>query len=124
MFGIVILNEANRNSGIGSKALHNLLSMHSIQQLHQLYANIGSKMKLVFPFTKFGIFKNQSKKIGIKSTINTKRNVISINQSYLKKSLERKKIISIIAVAGILVATTVGVYVYFKAFYTKYKFSI
>ena len=59
--GIVISNEANRNSGIGSEATQLVINYAFNQlQLHQLYANIGSKMKLVFRFfTKFGFQKSE-----------------------------------------------------------------
>ena len=54
--GIIILNEANRNSGIGSEAL-SLVINYSFQQLqlHQLYANIAGNNEIsISLFTKFG----------------------------------------------------------------------
>ena len=53
--GIVISNEANRNSGIGSEALQLVINYAFNQlQLHQLYANIGSDNEISLQlFTKF-----------------------------------------------------------------------
>ena len=65
--GIVISNEANRNSGIGSEALDLIINyaFHHLQ-LHQLYANIGSNNKIsIALFTKFGF-----EKIGVKKDWN------------------------------------------------------
>ena len=61
--GIVISNESNRNSGIGSEALQLVIHYAFNQlQLHQLYANIGSKNEIsISLFTKFGF-----QKIGVK----------------------------------------------------------
>ncbi|TXI67324.1 MAG: N-acetyltransferase, partial [Flavobacterium sp.] len=65
--GIVISNEAKRNSGIGSEALELVIHYAFNQlQLHQLYANIGSKNdNSISLFTKFGF-----EKIGIKKDWN------------------------------------------------------
>ena len=47
--GIVISNEANRKSGIGSEALQLVINYAFNQlQLHQLYANIGSDNEISF----------------------------------------------------------------------------
>ncbi|MDP5000668.1 MAG: GNAT family N-acetyltransferase [Flavobacterium sp.] len=65
--GIVISNETNRNSGIGSEALGLVINyaFHHLQ-LHQLYANIGSKNEIsISLFTKFGF-----QKIGVKKDWN------------------------------------------------------
>lgn len=65
--GIVISNEANRNSGIGSEALDLIINyaFHHLQ-LHQLFANIGSNNKIsIALFTKFGF-----EKIGVKKDWN------------------------------------------------------
>ena len=65
--GIVISNEANRNSGIGSEALDLIINyaFHHLQ-LHQLYANIGSNNEIsIALFTKFGF-----EKIGVKKDWN------------------------------------------------------
>jgi diamine N-acetyltransferase len=71
--GIVISSESNRNSGIGSEALHLVINYAFNQlQLHQLYANIGSDNEISLQlFTKFGF-----QKIGIKKDWN------KINNSY------------------------------------------
>lgn len=71
--GIVISSESNRNSGIGSEAIQLIINYAFNQlQLHQLYANIGSKNEIsIFLFTKFGF-----QKIGIKKDWN------KINNSY------------------------------------------
>ena len=69
--GIVISNETNRNSGIGSEALGLVINyaFHHLQ-LHQLYANIGSKNEIsISLFTKFGF-----QKIGIKKDWNKVNN--------------------------------------------------
>ena len=65
--GIVISNESNRNSGIGSEALQLVINYAFNQlQLHQLYANIGSKNEIsISLFTKFGF-----QKIGVKKDWN------------------------------------------------------
>jgi diamine N-acetyltransferase len=65
--GIVISNEANRNSGIGSEALDLIINyaFHHLQ-LHQLFANIGSNNEIsIALFTKFGF-----EKIGVKKDWN------------------------------------------------------
>ena len=61
--GIVISNESNRNSGIGSEALQLVINYAFNQlQLHQLYANIGSDNEISLQlFTKFGF-----QRIGVK----------------------------------------------------------
>ena len=71
--GIVISNESMRTSGIGSEALQLIINYAFNQmQLHQLYANIGSKNEIsISLFTKFGF-----QKIGIKKDWN------KINNSY------------------------------------------
>jgi diamine N-acetyltransferase len=71
--GIVISSESNRNSGIGSEALHLVINYAFNQlQLHQLYANIGSDNEISLQlFTKFGF-----QKTGIKKDWN------KINNSY------------------------------------------
>ena len=71
--GIVISSESNRNSGIGSEALHLVINYAFNQlQLHLLYANIGSDNEISLQlFTKFGF-----QKIGIKKDWN------KINNSY------------------------------------------
>ncbi|MCD8529694.1 MAG: GNAT family N-acetyltransferase, partial [Flavobacterium sp.] len=65
--GIVISNESNRNSGIGSEALQLVINYAFNQlQLHQLYANIGSNNEIsISLFTKFGF-----QKIGVKKDWN------------------------------------------------------
>ena len=65
--GIVISNESNRNSGIGSEALQLVINYAFNQlQMHQLYANIGSKNEIsISLFTKFGF-----QKIGVKKDWN------------------------------------------------------
>lgn len=65
--GIVISNEAKRNAGIGSEALQLVIHYAFNQlQLHQLYANIGSKNNVsISLFTKFGF-----EKIGVKKDWN------------------------------------------------------
>ena len=66
--GIVISNENNRNSGIGSEALQLVINYAFNQlQLHQLYANIGSDNEISKQlFTKFGFQKIGTKKDWIK----------------------------------------------------------
>lgn len=66
--GIVISNESNRNSGIGSEALQLVINYAFNQlQLHQLYANIGSDNEISKQlFTKFGFQKIGTKKDWIK----------------------------------------------------------
>ncbi len=66
--GIVISNEATRNSGIGSEALQLVINYAFNQlQLHQLYANIGSDNEISLQlFTKFGFQKIGTKKDWIK----------------------------------------------------------
>ena len=70
--GIVISSESNRNSGIGSEALHLVINYAFNQlQLHQLYANIGSDNEISLQlFTKFGF-----QKIGIKKDWNKIQNL-------------------------------------------------
>lgn len=70
--GIVISNDAMRNSGIGSEALQLIINYAFNQlQLHQLYANIGSKNEIsISLFTKFGF-----QKIGIKKDWNKIQNL-------------------------------------------------
>ena len=70
--GIVISNEANRNSGIGSQALQLVINYaFNKLQLHQLYANIGTNNEISLAlFTKFGF-----QKIGIKKDWNKTNNV-------------------------------------------------
>mgnify|MGYP001245992537 CR=1 FL=1 len=65
--GIVISSESNRNSGMGSEALQLVINYAFNQlQLHQLYANIGSKNEIsISLFTKFGF-----QKIGVKKDWN------------------------------------------------------
>ena len=65
--GIVVLNDANRNVGIGTEALSLLIDYAFNQlQLHQLFANIGSKNEIsIALFFKFGF-----EKIGIKKDWN------------------------------------------------------
>ena len=65
--GIVIMNDSNRNNGIGSEALSLLIDYAFNQlQLHQLFANIGSKNEIsIALFSKFGF-----EKIGIKKDWN------------------------------------------------------
>ena len=65
--GIVISNGSNRNSGLGSEALQLVINYAFNQlQLHQLYANIGSKNEIsISLFTKFGF-----QKIGVKKDWN------------------------------------------------------
>lgn len=67
--GIVISNENNRNSGIGSEALQLVINYAFNQlQLHQLYANIGSDNEISKQlFTKFGFQKIGTKKDWIKA---------------------------------------------------------
>uniref|UniRef100_UPI0040483A2D GNAT family N-acetyltransferase n=1 Tax=Flavobacterium sp. TaxID=239 RepID=UPI0040483A2D len=65
--GIVISNETNRNSGIGSESLQLVINyaFHHLQ-LHQLYANIGNNNEIsIALFTKFGF-----EKIGVKKDWN------------------------------------------------------
>ena len=66
--GIIISNESNRNSGIGSEALQLVINYAFNQlQLHQLYANIGSDNEISKQlFTKFGFQKIGTKKDWIK----------------------------------------------------------
>jgi diamine N-acetyltransferase len=66
--GIVISNENNRNSGIGSEALQLVINYAFNQlQLHQLYANIGSDNEISKQlFTKFGFQNIGTKKDWIK----------------------------------------------------------
>lgn len=69
--GIIIQNEANRNSGFGKEAL-TLLINYSFQhlQLHQLFANIGTKnLPSIALFTTFGF-----EKIGVKKDWNYTHN--------------------------------------------------
>jgi diamine N-acetyltransferase len=70
--GIVISNESMRTSGIGSEALQLIINYAFNQmQLHQLYANIGSKNEIsISLFTKFGF-----QKIGIKKDWNKIQNL-------------------------------------------------
>ena len=70
--GIVISNDAMRTSGIGSEALQLIINYAFNQlQLHQLYANIGSKNEIsISLFTKFGF-----QKIGIKKDWNKIQNL-------------------------------------------------
>lgn len=65
--GILILNQDNRNSGVGSEALELLLNYAFIHlNLHQLYANIDTENVIsISLFTKFGF-----QKIGIKKQWN------------------------------------------------------
>ena len=65
--GIVISSETNRNAGIGSEALQLVINYAFNQlQLHQLYANIGSKNEIsISLFTKFGF-----QKVGVKKDWN------------------------------------------------------
>ena len=65
--GIVISDEDNRNSGIGSEALGLVINFAFSQlQLHQLYANIGENNPIsISLFTKFGF-----QKIGVKKDWN------------------------------------------------------
>ena len=62
--GIVISNEVNRNSGIGSEALQLVINYAFKQlQLHQLYANIGTEnIASISLFTTFGFQKIGTKK--------------------------------------------------------------
>ena len=71
--GIVISNEANRNSGIGSEALQLVINYAFNQlQLHQLYANIGSDNEISLQlFTKFGF-----------QIIGTKKDWIKVNNVF------------------------------------------
>ena len=71
--GIVISNEANRNSGIGSEALQLVINYAFNQlQLHQLYANIGSNNEISLQlFTKFGF-----------QIIGTKKDWIKVNNVF------------------------------------------
>lgn len=57
--GIVILNDSNRNNKIGTEAISLLINYSFIQlQLHQLFANIGSKNEIsIALFSKFGFEK-------------------------------------------------------------------
>lgn len=62
--GIVIKNQVNRNKNLGSEALE-LLIQYSFYHLnlHQLYANIGTKNRAsIALFTKFGFEKIGTKK--------------------------------------------------------------
>lgn len=65
--GILILNQDNRNSGVGSEALELLLNYAFTHlNLHQLYANIDTENEIsISLFTKFGF-----QKIGIKKQWN------------------------------------------------------
>jgi diamine N-acetyltransferase len=65
--GIVIMDDSNRNAGIGTEALSILIDYAFSQlQLHQLFANIGSKNEIsIALFSKFGF-----EKIGIKKDWN------------------------------------------------------
>ena len=71
--GIVISNEATRNSGIGSEALQLVINYAFNQlQLHQLYANIGSDNEISLQlFTKFGF-----------QIIGTKKDWIKVNNVF------------------------------------------
>jgi len=66
--GIVISNESNRNSGIGSEALQLVINYAFNQlQLYQLYANIGRNNEISLQlFIKFGFQKIGTKKDWIK----------------------------------------------------------
>lgn len=69
--GIIIQNEIDRNSGFGKQALE-LMINYSFQQLqlHQLFANIGTKNQLsIALFTTFGF-----QKIGVKKDWNFTNN--------------------------------------------------
>lgn len=69
--GIIIQNEADRNSGFGKEALA-LMIEYAFQQLqlHQLFANIGTENKASLAlFTTFGF-----QKIGVKKDWNFTRN--------------------------------------------------
>ncbi len=65
--GILILNQDNRNSGVGSEALELLLNYAFTHlNLHQLYANIDTENEIsISLFTKFGF-----QKIGVKKQWN------------------------------------------------------
>jgi diamine N-acetyltransferase len=65
--GILILNQDNRNSGVGTEALELLLNYSFTHlNLHQLYANIDTENVIsISLFTKFGF-----QKIGIKKQWN------------------------------------------------------
>ena len=62
--GIVIVNDSNRNCGVGSEAMSLLISYaFNKLQLHQLFANIGSKNEIsIALFSKFGFEKTGIKK--------------------------------------------------------------